>query len=147
MTTTALARVGDCRLITLPQHDDERGCLTVLERTAELPFDVRRAFLISNVPAGGSRGRHANMLTSELIVCASGALTVRVDDGQSTRGIPLSTVTGALLVPATLWVELRDFAPGTVVLVFADTDYHDARHAYIRDREQWLGTRGAARVA
>ncbi len=141
------ARVGDCRVISLPQHDDERGCLTVMERTSELPFDVRRAFVISNVPTGGTRGRHANMLTSELIVCASGALTVRVDDGASTRSIPVSTVTGALLVPATLWVELRDFAPGTVVLVFADTDYRDARHAYIRDHAQWLATRGVACVA
>ena len=147
MSTATLARVSDCRVITLPQHDDRHGCLTVLERGAELPFEVRRAFVISNVPAGGMRGRHANMLTSELIICAAGALTVRLDDGRSTRSIPLSTVTGALLVPASLWVELRDFAPGTVVLVLADTDYRDARHAYIRDRAQWLEARGETSVA
>ncbi|MFN8666042.1 MAG: FdtA/QdtA family cupin domain-containing protein [Gemmatimonadaceae bacterium] len=147
MSATTIASVHDCRVIPLPQHDDERGCLTVMERASELPFDVRRAFVISNVPTGGTRGRHANMLTSELIVCASGALTVRVDDGASTRSIHVSTVTGALLVPASLWVELRDFAPGTVVLVFADTDYHEARHAYIRDHAQWLATRGVPCVA
>lgn len=144
---TAYAAVGDCRLITLPQHADTRGNLTVLERVSELPFDVRRAFVITNVPSGGSRGQHANMLTSELIVCASGALTVRVEDEHSSRSVPLSAASGALLVPATLWVELRDFAPGTVLVVFADTDYRDARQHYVRDRARWLEARGVTCVA
>lgn len=144
---TSLAAVGDCRLITLPQHADTRGNLTVLERVSELPFDVRRAFVITNVPSGGSRGQHANMLTSELIVCAAGALTVRVEDEHSSRSVPLSAASGALLVPATLWVELRDFAPGTVIVVFADTDYRDARLHYVRDRARWLEARGVTCVA
>jgi len=138
-----LPAVHDCRLIALPYHDDERGNLTVLERGAELPFDIRRATLISNVPPGGSRGHHANMLTSELILCASGALTVRVEDGQSSRSIPISSRAGAVLVPPALWLELRDFAPGTVVLVLADTDFREARHAYIRDHASWLEAREA----
>lgn len=144
---TSCAAVGDCRLITLAQHADTRGNLTVLERVSELPFDVRRAFVITNVPSGGSRGQHANMLTSELIVCASGALTVRVEDEHSSRSVPLSAASGALLVPATLWVELRDFAPGTVLVVFADTDYRDARQHYVRDRARWLEARGVTCVA
>jgi len=142
MNATSLPGVHDCRVIALPRHDDARGTLTVLERASEMPFDVRRAFVIANVPPGGVRGQHANMRTSELIVCAAGALTVRIEDGQSSRSIPLSTNAGAVLLPPALWVELRDFAPGTVVVVFADTDYRDARSAYIRDRARWLSVRG-----
>ena len=142
-----LSSVTDCRVITLSHHRDEHGCLTVLERVAELPFDVRRAFVISNVPPGASHEHHANMLTSELIVCASGALTVRVEDGQSSRSIPLSSQAGAVLVPPSLWLELRDFAPGTVVVVFADTDFRDAKDAYFRERSGWLHARELRRVA
>lgn len=144
---SALPAVSDCRIIALPHHDDDRGTLTVLERVAELPFDVRRAFVITNVPAGGSRGHHANMMTSELVVCASGAVTVRIEDGTSARSIPLSSQTGAVLVPPGLWMELRDFVPGTVVLVFADTDYRDVRHATLRDRRAWLQARELSHVA
>jgi len=144
---TTLPSVSDCRVITLPHHDDDRGSLTVLERVSELPFDVRRAFVITNVPSGGSRGHHANLLTSELIVCASGALTVRVEDEVSARSIPLSSQAGAVLVPPTLWVELRDFVPGTVVVVFADTAYREAKEAYVRERVAWLASRGVSRVA
>lgn len=144
---SAFSSVGDCRVITLPYHGDARGTLTVLERVSEIPFDVRRTFVIANVPPGATRGRHANMCTSELIVCAAGGLTVRVEDGLTTRSIPLSSQSGAVLVPPTLWVELRDFVAGTVVVVLADTDYHDARDAYIRERDAWLEARGVSHVA
>jgi hypothetical protein len=147
MTPSPLATVSDVRVIALLHHDDSAGSLTVLERVAEIPFDVRRAIVISNVPAGGSRGHHANMGTSELVVCAAGALTVRVDDGVSSRSIPLSSQAGGVLVPPSLWVELRDFAPSTVVLVLADTDSRDARGAAIRDRTRWLESREVSRVA
>jgi dTDP-4-dehydrorhamnose 3,5-epimerase-like enzyme len=143
----ALPTVSDCRVLPIPQHADARGCLTVLDRTSEMPFDVRRTFIIAGVPPGAMRGQHANQVTTELIVCAAGALTVRVDDGQSSRSIPLSPSGGAVLVPPSLWVELRDFAPGTVVVVLADTDYRVARDAYIRDRARWLAMRGLTRVA
>jgi dTDP-4-dehydrorhamnose 3,5-epimerase-like enzyme len=146
-TGRELAAVGDCRVLPLEQHADARGCLTVLERATDLPFDMRRTFVIADVPTGVVRGQHANLVTTELLVCAAGALTVRVDDGRSSRSIPLSPTGGAILVPPSLWVELRDFAPGTVVLVLADTDYRVARDAYIRDRARWLEWRGITRVA
>lgn len=145
--TEGIPAVRDCRIIPLPRHDDESGSLTVLECVSELPFDVRRAIVITNVPSRGSRGHHANMFASELIVCAAGAVTVRVEDGTSARSIPLSSQAGAVLVPPTLWVELRDFAPETVVVVFADTNHRDAKGAYVRDRGRWLASRGVSRVA
>ena len=141
------AAVSDCRIIPLPHHDDERGSLTVLERMTEIPFEVRRTMVIAGVPTGATRGHHANMLTSELIVCASGALTVRIEDARSSRSIPVSSQSGAVLIPPGLWVELRDFVHGTVVVVLADTDYRDASRAYIRDRDTWLASRGITRVA
>ncbi|MBK6488857.1 MAG: FdtA/QdtA family cupin domain-containing protein [Gemmatimonadetes bacterium] len=137
--------VNDCRVIALPYHDDARGSVTILERTTEIPFDVRRAFLITNVPTGATRGQHANMRASQLIVCASGALTVRIEDGTSARSIPMSSLAGAVLVPPTLWMELRDFAPGTVAVVMADTDYRAASR--VHDRDEWLRAREMYRVA
>jgi dTDP-4-dehydrorhamnose 3,5-epimerase-like enzyme len=139
--------VSDCRVMPLPHHADARGSLTVLERSTELPFEVRRTFIIAGVPPGAVRGQHANLVTTELLVCAAGAVTVRVEDGRSTRSIPLSPTGGAVLVPPSLWIELYDFAPGTALVVLADTDYRVARDAYIRDRARWLATRGVSRVA
>ncbi|MEP7382939.1 MAG: FdtA/QdtA family cupin domain-containing protein [Gemmatimonadota bacterium] len=134
-------------MIGLTHHDDARGSTTILERLGEFPFDVRRALVITNVPSGAVRGEHANMRTSELIICAAGAVTLRVEDGRSSRSIPLSSQAGAILVPPTLWMELRDFAPGTVVLILADTDYRESMHASIRERSRWLRTRELSHVA
>lgn len=144
---TSRAQVADCRLVQPQRHDDGRGSLTVLDGLAHLPFDVRRAFVIADVPVGCSRGEHANTVTAELIVCVSGSLSVHVEDERTARTIPLIARGGALIVPATLWVELRDFAPGTVVMVLADTEYAEARHGYIRDHAQWLEWRRVNRAA
>jgi hypothetical protein len=144
---TTFPRVGDCRSIALPYHDDPGGSLTVLEQTTEIPFDVRRAFLITGVPAGGTRGCRANVRASELFVCASGAVTLRVEDDRSSRSIPLSARSGALLVPPMLWVELLSFVPGTVVIVLANSGDRDADREYIRNRGEWLAARDVAHVA
>lgn len=144
---TPRAQVDDCRIIEPQQHRDGRGSLTVLDGLAHLPFDVRRAFVIADVPAGRSRGEHANTLTAELIVCVAGSLSVHVEDERTARTIPLTARGGAVIIPPTLWVELRDFAPGTVVMVLADTEYAEARHGYIRDHAQWLEWRRVDRAA
>ena len=144
---TSYPRVGDCRSIALPYHDDSGGSLTVLERATEIPFDVRRAYLITEVPSGATRGSRAKVRASELFVCASGAVTVRVEDEHSTRSVPLSARSGALLVPPMLWVELRSFVPGTVIVVFTNADERDPDREHLRDHRAWLAARRVARVA
>lgn len=139
--------VGDCRILAFTFRDDAGGSLTSLERLGECPLDVRRALVFSNVPSGASRGAHANMQTPELVICAAGAVTLRVEDGRSTRSIPLSSQAGAVLVPPTLWMELRDFAPGTVVIILADSDDREPQHANIHEHARWLRTRGMSHVA
>jgi hypothetical protein len=144
---SAQAVVSDCRIIAFTFHDDADGRMTILERLGEFPLDVRRALVISYVPSGASREAHANMQTPELVLCVAGALTLRVEDGRSSRSIPLSSQSGAVLVPPTLWMELRDFVPGTVVIILADADDHGSLQANIREHARWLRTRGLSHVA
>ena len=141
------AVVSDCRMLAFTIRDDASGSLASLERLGECPLDVQRALVFSNVPLGASRGAHANMHTPELVICAAGALTLRVEDGRSSRSIPMSSQAGAALVPATLWMELRDFAPGTVVIILADSDNGEPQHANIHEHARWLRTRGMSHVA
>ncbi len=98
-------------------------------------------------PPGPRASAHANMQTPELVICAAGAVTLRVEDGRSSRSIPLSSQGGAVLVPPTLWMELRDFAPGTVVIILADSDDRESLHANIHEHARWLRTRGLSHVA
>lgn len=139
--------VGDCRVVAFTFRDTDGGSMASVERLAQFPLAVQRALVISNVPSGESRAAHANMQTSELIICAAGAVTLRVEDGRSSRSIPLSSQGGGVLVPPTLWMELRDFAPGTVVIILADSDEREPQRTSIHDHARWLRTRVLHHVA
>ena len=47
-------------LIDLPRITDPRGNLTVAEGLDNVPFDIKRAYWVYDVPGGESRGGHAH---------------------------------------------------------------------------------------
>jgi hypothetical protein len=46
-------------LINLPKIVDERGNLTFLENPENIPFEIKRAYWIYDIPSGQTRGGHA----------------------------------------------------------------------------------------
>lgn len=58
-----------------------------------------------------------------------------VDDGMSRSEVCLSEPTEGILIPAGVWCELKDFEPGTVLVVLASHSY-DAE-GYINDYEEY----------
>ena len=46
----------DIKLINLPKITDLRGNLTVAEGNGIVPFDIKRAYWVYDVPGGESRG-------------------------------------------------------------------------------------------
>ena len=78
--------VYDCTMIELDKHhSDRKGNLTVVENLKTVPFDVKRAYYLYDVPGGESRGGHAHKELSQLIIAASGSFTVTLDDGNVKR--------------------------------------------------------------
>jgi hypothetical protein len=56
------------RIIKLHTISDPRGNLTVSEENIELPFDLKRAYWIYDVPQGGNRGGHAHKKLQQVII-------------------------------------------------------------------------------
>jgi hypothetical protein len=135
--TAAWPSVDRCALTPIPVHAGEAGALCVLESFEAVAFAVRRVFAITGVPAAASRGAHANAITQEFIVCLAGAVTVVVEDARESWSARLDGPHAGLYVPAMCWVELRDFAPGTSLVVLADTPWAEAEGAYYRDHDSW----------
>ena len=50
----------EIKLIDLPKITDPRGNLTFAEAQAMVPFDIKRAYWVYDVPGGESRGGHAH---------------------------------------------------------------------------------------
>jgi len=135
--TRPLRATGGARpqILRLPEFRDLRGCLSAVEGLRDVPFAIERVYWITSVPPSARRGRHAHRDVLEVIAAAAGSFTVDCDDGDSPSEFSLHAPSDALLVPAPVWREVRDFSPGAVCLVLASGPYREEE--YIRDREEF----------
>lgn len=129
--------VYDCTMIELDKHhSDRKGNLTVVENLKTVPFDVKRAYYLYDVPGGESRGGHAHKELSQLIIAASGSFTVTLDDGNVKRTFHLNRPYQGLYIVPGIWRTLDDFSSGSVCLVLASNGYDEGD--YIRDYDKFL---------
>jgi hypothetical protein len=127
----ALTAIGDCAVVPLPEKTDARGSLGFLEAERHVPFEIRRAFYLYDIPPGAKRGGHAHTRIWQFLIALSGGFDMTLDDGAAQKTIRLDHPGRGLCVPPGIWGELGGFAPGTVCLVLA-SEYYDETE-YIRD--------------
>jgi hypothetical protein len=112
-----------CRRLTFPAFDDDRGRVVPVEHEGPgLPFAPQRTFVICNVPPGKARAAHAVTCDEALVLVSGSVSVIEREDGRETRH-PLEAPGAALYVPEGAWIVLREFAPGTVLLVLAAKPY------------------------
>lgn len=128
--------IYNCNVIELDKHHHEGGNLTIVENSGTVPFDVKRAYYLYDIPGGESRGGHAHKELRQLIVAVSGAFDVVVNDGQIKRTITLNRPYQGLLVVPGIWRELDNFSSGAVCLVLASHKYDEKD--YIRNYKEFL---------
>jgi len=134
--------VFDCSIIELDRHhSDRKGNLTVVENGETLPFSVKRAYYLYDVPGGEERGAHAHRDLSQLIIAASGSFTVTLDDGNCKRSFFLNRPYQGLYVKPGIWRDLVDFSSGAVCMVLASDVYKV--EDYIRDYDNFLEFRNS----
>lgn len=129
-------KVYDCTMIELDQHHHDTGNITVVENNKTVPFDIKRAYYLYDIPGGASRGGHAHKNLYQLIVAASGSFSVTLDDGDVKRTFTLNRPYQGLLVVPGIWRTLDDFSSGSVCLVLASEKYDS--EDYIREYNEYI---------
>ena len=115
---------------------DPRGNLTPIEGGKDVPFEIKRAFWIYDVPGGEERGGHAYRKNEEFIVALSGSFDVVLDDGKgNVQSFHLNRSYYGLYVPKMVWRQMTNFSTNSLAMVLASQPY-DADD-YIRDYEQF----------
>lgn len=142
MESTPLDKV---RLIDFPKICDPRGNLSFVEGGRHVPFTIRRAFYIYDVPGGETRGGHAHRYCTSVLVAVSGSLVVRLTDGVNEKVVHLNRSNRGVLIPPGVWDTLEDFTTGTVVLAFASHQYEE--EDYIRDFDEYCEYAASRRSA
>lgn len=126
-----------CRLISLPEHKDRRGSLSIAEARHEVPFAIERVFWIYDVPEGEERGAHSHSECAEVVVPVHGAFDMTVDDGTAKATVHLDSPHTGILIPAGVWCQLSNFTQGTVCVVMASHPYNAS--GYIHDYSVYKG--------
>ncbi len=126
----------ESRIINLPKILDARGNLSFAEIDSQVPFAIKRAYWIYDVPGGTDRGGHAYRNNEELIIAMSGSFDVVLDDSVEKKTYNLNRSYYALYVPKGVWRTMVNFSTNSLALVLSSTGYDE--NDYIRDYDEFL---------
>ena len=124
-----------CKLIDLPVIHDTRGNLTFVEENRNIPFPIKRAYYLYDVPGGASRGGHAHKALHQFVIAMAGSFDVVLTDGKETRRFQLNRSFYGLYICPMVWREMDNFSSGSVCLVLASEFFDEAD--YYRDFDEF----------
>ena len=128
--------VYDCSIIELPKNSSRSGNISIVENNQNVPFEVKRAFYIYDIPGGEDRGAHAHKECHQFLIAVSGSFEIEMDDGINKRTVALNRPYYGLHIPPGIWAAEKGFSSGAVCLVLTSHvfDIND----YIRDYGEFL---------
>lgn len=113
--------------------EDERGSLIPIELNS-LNFDIKRVFVVNNVPVGEVRGNHAHYKTKQFIICIKGDVDVILHNGHNETEYKLNKGDG-ILVPELIWDSQRFNTEDAEIMVLCSTNFNI--EDYIFDFDQF----------
>lgn len=138
---TALPRVRDLAPATIQRITDTSGLLVVAEAARHVPFDIRRAFVVTVAEDEALRGHHAHKQCNQMLACLRGRVVVRVWDGEEWGEFVLEQDGAALHIPPGIWGEQIYRSSGDMLMVLCDLPYDE--DDYLRDADDFVAWRRA----
>lgn len=124
--------ISNVQNVKFPVRGDERGKLVIQEGLSNaVPFEIKRTFFIFDTTPGTIRGSHAHYRNRQLLICVSGACTIKCEmpDGSKSE-YRLDWPDKGLLVEGMVWHTMEEFSKDAVLLVLASEHYDETD--YIR---------------
>jgi dTDP-4-dehydrorhamnose 3,5-epimerase-like enzyme len=126
----------DCKLIDLNRILDQRGNLSYIEGSRDIPFDIKRVYYLYDVPGGSERGSHAHKNLHQFVVAMSGSFDLLLNDGKQEERFHLNRSYYGLYIPPMTWRIIDNFSSGAVCMVLASEYYSESD--YIRTYSEFL---------
>lgn len=134
--STVQIRVRGVRLQQMTSAIDLRGSLSAGEVGAQIPFEVKRYFLVYGVPTVETRGEHSHRRCHQFLVAGHGSVHVVADDGRERQEFVLNRPDVGLYLPPMTWGIQYRYSADAVLMVLA-SDLYDGTD-YIRDYGEFL---------
>lgn len=128
--------VQDALIYPFQDISDHRGDLYVIEGERHVPFEVKRVFWITRLPANVVRGGHAHRRCAQFIVAMKGSLDVELNDGKNLRTVHLDKPSEGLLIPPGIWATEKNYSEDVLYMVLASDHYEEAD--YFRNYDEFI---------
>jgi dTDP-4-dehydrorhamnose 3,5-epimerase-like enzyme len=126
----------DKKIINFDIKGDDRGSLISLETNSNIPFYIKRVYYIFGNKPNVVRGKHAHKNLAQVLVCVSGFVKIKLDDGKETEEIYLDKPDKGLYIKGLIWREMSEFSNDCVLVVLASESYDESD--YIRNYDEFL---------
>lgn len=113
------------KILNFPTVTDRRGSLTYINNSDQIPFDIKRIFIVSDVPNGLSRGGHAHKVLQEILIPLNGSFCVEVSDGINCSEVYLSEKDSGILIPPSSWRVVKKYSPGAICLSICSQEFSE----------------------
>lgn len=124
------------KVIQLKRVLDKRGNLSVIEERKDIPFSIKRAYWIYDVPGGEDRGGHAYLKNKEFIVALSGSFDVLLDNGKEQETFHLNRSYYGLYVENGIWRQMKNFSTNSLAYIVSSEIYNESD--YVHDYDSFL---------
>jgi hypothetical protein len=136
VTDKKITELAGCFVHELPQIEDLRGNLSVVEFQKDVPFEVKRCFWVYGVPGREVRGEHAHFKCHQFLICVAGSIQLVLDNGYERAQISLDRPSLGVHLPPLKWGIQYKYSDNAVLVVFASHLYDS--NDYIRDYGSFL---------
>ena len=116
--------------IRIKKVTEPDGILYVMENHREIPFDIQRIFLVTNVLEGKTRGDHATKKTRLILFPVSGSCKVVVDDGKTKETFLMDDPSEGLLIEPMVWRSMQEFTPDCVMMAVCDRPFEPGNETW-----------------
>lgn len=123
-------------VVELTQAVDLRGALVAGQVGSELPFPVKRFFVVHDVPSEEARGAHAHRECHQFLIAVGGSVNVIVTDGNVSDEVVLDSPRYGLHLSPMIWGIQYKYTSTASLLVLASHEYDP--DDYIRDYSSFV---------
>ena len=129
------------KLINIKKVTEEDGSLLVMEEGNQIPFAIKRIFMVMNVAQGKSRGDHATKKTKLILFPVSGSCRVVVDNGSERETFLMNDAAKGLCIDEMIWRSMQDFSRDCVMMAVCDRAFEPGNETY-DDYDEYLKALG-----
>ena len=122
--------------VQVSKNLDIRGELIAIDNLEEVPFKIKRLFIIQKYNVRETRGNHAHMKCKQFLIVLEGSVEIVLHNGTGQKIYNLNAERNKLYVPPMHWLIQKNPSDNLQLLILASDKYD--KLDYISQFENFL---------